>query len=58
MERHREKPKAAKPHPEEKQRRFRLVKLEERIAPRRGGNGTHNNCGVTAISCYCTYSIE
>ena len=28
----------------EKKRRFQLVKLEERIAPGRGGKGTHN-CG-------------
>jgi hypothetical protein len=25
-------------------RRFRLIKLEDRIAPKRGGKGT-NNCG-------------
>jgi hypothetical protein len=29
------------PRPEEKRRRFRLVKLEERIAPRGGGYATH-----------------
>jgi hypothetical protein len=27
-------------------RRFHLLKLEERIAPRKGGNGTNNCCGV------------
>jgi hypothetical protein len=46
MEPHREKQKKAlessaqaKPKP----KRFRIVKLEERIAPKRGGKGT-NNC--------------
>jgi hypothetical protein len=34
----REEVKALKPRPEEKQKRFRLVKLEERIAPRKGTN--------------------
>jgi hypothetical protein len=32
----REKPKVPKPRPEEKPRRFRLIKLEARIAPARG----------------------
>ena len=43
------------PHTEEKEekpRRFRIVKLEERIAPSRGGNHT-NNCGFTNHKCYC-----
>jgi hypothetical protein len=46
------------PHPERK-RRFRIVKLEERIAP--GGGGTNTNiqhCGTgsEAISCFkCRY---
>ena len=31
----------------EKKRRFQVVKLEERIAPDRGGKGTHNVCGST-----------
>jgi hypothetical protein len=29
-------------HAAEKPRRFRIVKLEERIAPAKGGNHTHN----------------
>jgi hypothetical protein len=35
---------------EAKPRRFRIVKLEERIAPTKGGNGT-NNCGYTDRKC-------
>ena len=37
---------------EAKPRRFRIVKLEERIAPTKGGNGT-NNCGYTNHKCVC-----
>jgi hypothetical protein len=48
-ERHREEPKAPTPRPEEQPKRFRLIKLEERIAPRRGTNDTVNQTG---------YSIE
>jgi hypothetical protein len=33
MEPRQEKPKSAKPRTEEKPKRFRIVKLEERIAP-------------------------
>jgi hypothetical protein len=33
-----------------KPRRFRIVKLEERIAPSRGGYGTNNTCAYT---CTC-----
>jgi hypothetical protein len=62
MEPRREQPTPPNPGPEEKRKRFRLVRLEERIAP--GGKGpkhTHD-CG-TALTCdtYCTtltYSIE
>jgi hypothetical protein len=49
MEPRREPPKALKPRPEEKQKRFRLIKLEERIAPRKGTNDSQNVTG---------YSIE
>jgi hypothetical protein len=35
MEPQREKPKNPKPRPEEKQKRFRLIKLEERITPKK-----------------------
>jgi hypothetical protein len=43
---------------EAKPRRFRIVKLEERIAPgRANGNGTNNTCGVDHKSspwgCFC-----
>jgi hypothetical protein len=39
-----ESPKQPEPRPEKK-RRFQIVKLEERIAPARGGKGTNNTCG-------------
>jgi hypothetical protein len=41
-----ESQKAPEPRKEEKQRkrRFQIVKLEERIAPAKGGNGTHKWC--------------
>jgi hypothetical protein len=39
---HREEPQAPKPRPEEKQKRFRLLKLETRIAPH-GGLGRAEN---------------
>jgi hypothetical protein len=34
-------------------KRFRIVKLEERIAPKKGGKGTHN-CATAActVGCY------
>jgi hypothetical protein len=42
-----------------KKPRFRIVKLEERIAPSRGGNGT-NNCGggggATAHHCHHSFT--
>jgi hypothetical protein len=40
---------AAPPRPEERERRFRIVKLEERIAPG-GGHGKGTN------GCYCKHS--
>jgi hypothetical protein len=41
----REEPKTPKPRPEEKPKRFRIVKLEERIAPSScGGRGTNHCC--------------
>jgi hypothetical protein len=64
MEPRREEPQAPTPRPEEKPKRFRLVKLEERIAPG-GGNGHGSNatqchsgcnscasfiCGTTTLS--------
>jgi hypothetical protein len=48
MERRREEnQKAPQPGAERKARRFRIIKLEERIAPTWGGNGTQNVCGPT-----------
>jgi hypothetical protein len=41
MELRREEPKVPKPGTEERKKRFRIVKLEERIAPSQGG-GTKN----------------
>jgi hypothetical protein len=55
MEPHREQPKAARPRPEEKRKRFRIVKLEERIAPTKGGTsggkvgGTADGTGTLSI---------
>jgi hypothetical protein len=42
MEPRREEPTAPTPQPQEKPRRFRIVKLEERIAPLTGGGGSHH----------------
>jgi hypothetical protein len=53
MEPRRRELKAAKPRAEEKPKRFRLVKLEERIAPRTKGRHTQGDC-TTGTS----YSIE
>jgi hypothetical protein len=54
MEPHREEPqRALQPGAEQKPKRFRIVKLEERIAPSNGG--THGNkytCGCTS-TCLC-----
>jgi hypothetical protein len=62
MEPHREKPKEPKPCPEEKRKRFRIVKLEERIAPGGGhGNGSNaTRCHTGCLTCApCgTLSIE
>jgi hypothetical protein len=48
MEPHREEPqKAPPPSPGQKPKRFRIVKLEERIAPSKGGtNGKTCACGA------------
>jgi hypothetical protein len=56
MDPRREKPKAAKPRPEKKPKRFRIVKLEERITPKhmRSGSG----CGNSDLSNGCYGSIE
>jgi hypothetical protein len=39
------------PRPQEKKRRFRLVKLEDRIAPG-GGHGNGSNASCIGISCH------
>jgi hypothetical protein len=56
MEPRQEKPKTTKPRTAEKPKRFRIVKLEERIAPSKGGNGTNNCPSVGLTRCYslCT----
>jgi hypothetical protein len=41
---------APPPRPQERKRRFQIVKLEERIAPGGGGNGKHSEFTV------CNYS--
>ncbi len=40
-----EQQKAPQPGAERKPKRFRIVKLEERIAPSTGGHGTNHTCG-------------
>lgn len=45
---------ALKPSAGQKPKRFCIVKLEERIAPRQGGNGTKNGCsGKLCTGAYC-----
>jgi hypothetical protein len=60
MEPRREEPKAPKPHQGEKQKRLRLIRLEERIAPG-GGHGKGSNAtrcfGYSCESCG-GYSVE
>ena len=34
----------------QKPKRFRIVKLEERIAPSKGGHGTHNSCACGTLN--------
>jgi hypothetical protein len=45
-------PKAPKPLNDsaEPRKRFRIEKLEERIAPTKGGKGTHNCGGTSSIT--------
>jgi hypothetical protein len=50
-----EPPKALESGATPKPKRFRIVKLEERIAPSKGGQGTHNGCTPTGTcSCYAS----
>jgi hypothetical protein len=48
------KPKNDRPAPDSKRPRFRIEKLEERIAPKKGGKGT-NNCGSTSCGSASSY---
>ena len=56
MEPHREEAqRAPPPGAEPKPKRFRIVTLEERIAPSKGGHGT-NNCPASVAICP-TYNV-
>jgi hypothetical protein len=62
MEPRREEQKALESSAGRKPRRFRIVKLEERIAPAQGGKGTQNcgftlkpHCPTMQVSCWCTW---
>jgi hypothetical protein len=57
MEPQREEPKKApEPGTEPRPKRYRIVKLEERIAPWKGGHGTHNGTCYSGITCwFCNY---
>ena len=59
MEPHREEQqKAPKPSAEPKPKRFRIVKLEERIAPSKGGtNGNKATCDSCAMYGCGSYQI-
>jgi hypothetical protein len=51
MEPRREEPKKPEPRPEHKPKRFRIIKLEERIAPRKGGGDSRKGeCNTTTLS--------
>jgi hypothetical protein len=53
-----EQPKALPPSAEPKPKRFRIVKLEERIAPTKGGTNA-NTCPCTAgLYCYATVNCS
>jgi hypothetical protein len=53
---HRDEPKDPRPRPEEKRLRFRIVKLEERIAPKHSRDCSAHNCN--GADCTGTLSIE
>ncbi len=58
MEPHHEEPqKALEVGAGQKLKRFRIVKLEERIAPRVGEKGTNHTCNA-AYSCWCTVTCH
>jgi hypothetical protein len=48
-EQQRDEPKAPRPRPTEKPKRFRLLKLEARIAPKKTGGGSAENFGSYSI---------
>jgi hypothetical protein len=50
MEPRREEPKAAKPHLEQKPKRFRILRLEERLAPKHGTGGIENQGSWSSIA--------
>jgi hypothetical protein len=61
MEPRREEPKVPNPGTQQKPKRFRLIKLEERIAPGgKGGNSGNTNCACPTglLACGRSYSIE
>jgi len=49
MEPRREEQKTLQASAEQKPRRFRIVKLEERIAPAKGGNANTHHCTLHCI---------
>jgi hypothetical protein len=50
MEPRREEPKVSRPHPKEKRKRFRIVKLEERVAPKKTVSGVgEGHSGLVSI---------
>ena len=58
MEPRREEPKVPNPGTQQKPKRFRLIKLEERIAPGKGGQSGNTNCACSRVCTGTTYSIE
>ncbi len=60
MEPHREAQSKAPPSAERKPQRFRILKLEDRIAPAKGGQVTHQCTGYCPsptfnVTCVCSY---
>ncbi len=51
MEPRREEEQKAPPGIEPKPKRFRIVRLEERIAPAKGGQGSNNYCETGRTFC-------
>jgi hypothetical protein len=57
MEPRREQPKVPEPRPDEKRKRFRIIKLEERIAPSKSGGGDTKGSNLSG-GAYTIASIE